>query len=57
MMRFWVYDDEGKLFRKFYERQEAEKFLQPKWKLVTKPKEKKEPPKPPTTEEYGEALW
>lgn len=56
-MRYWVYDDEGKLFRKFYERHEAEKFLQPQWKLVTKPKEKKESPKLPTTEEYGEARW
>ena len=24
-MRFWVYDDEGVLFRKFHERHEAEK--------------------------------
>ena len=26
-MRFWVYDEEGKLFRKFWERSEAEKYL------------------------------
>lgn len=53
-MRFWIYDDEGKLFRKFWERNEAEKFLQMGWKLVTKAKEKKVVP---TAETHGEARW
>lgn len=53
-MRFWVYDDEGVLFRKFYERHEAEKFVQPGWKLVTKAKEKV--PKP-NEDTHGRALW
>ena len=35
-MRYEVYDEDGKLFRKFWERADAEKFLQPGWKLVTK---------------------
>lgn len=54
-MRFWVYDEEGKLFRKFWERSEAEKYLmQAGWKLVTKAKVK---PVAPTTESHGEARW
>lgn len=52
-MRYEVYDEEGKLFRKFWERSEAEKFLQAGWKLVTKAKEKKVLPTPET---HGEAL-
>lgn len=54
MMRFWVYDDEGVLFRKFDDRHSAEKFIQPDWKLVTKPKEKEVKP---TQETHGRALW
>ena len=53
-MRFWVYDEEGKLFRKFWERSEAEKHLTDGWKLVTKAKEK---PVKPTVETHGEARW
>lgn len=53
-MRYWVYDDEGKLFRKFWDSHDAIKFLQPGWKLVTKAKEKKVYPTP---EIYGEARW
>jgi len=52
-MRYEVYDEEGKLFRKFWDRFEAEKFLQKDWKLVTKAKKKKVKPTP---ELYGEAL-
>lgn len=52
-MRYEVYDEENKLFRKFWERSEAEKFLQKGWKLVTKAKPKKEVPSPET---HGEAL-
>ena len=54
MMRFWVYDDEGVLFRKFHERHDAEKFVQPGWKLVPKPKEKEVKPNEDT---HGRALW
>lgn len=54
MMRFWVYDDEGKLFRQFAFRIEAERFLQPGWSLVVQPKQRK--PKP-TIEQYGKALF
>lgn len=53
-MRYEVYDEEGKLFRKFWDRHSAEKFLQPRWKLVTKAKEKKSYPTPET---HGEARW
>lgn len=53
-MRFWVYDDEGKLFRRFAFRIETERFLQPGWLLVVQPKQRK--PKP-LIEQYGEALF
>ena len=56
-MRYWVYDEEGKLFRKFWDQHDAIKFLQPGWKLVTKAKEPKEKPVYPTPEIYGEAKW
>jgi hypothetical protein len=51
-MRFWIYDDEGKLFRKFAFKVEAQNFLQPGWTLAIQPK-----PKPPkvTVEEFGES--
>ena len=53
-MRYWVYDEEGKLFRKFWGRSEAEKYLmQDGWKLVTKAKYKEAKPTPET---HGEAL-
>lgn len=53
-MRYEVYDEEGKLFRKFWERYEAEKFIQQGWKLVVKAKHKEVKP---TTETHGTALW
>ena len=53
-MRYWVYDEDGKLFRKFWDNHSAQKFLQPGWKLVTKPKEKAVKPTPET---HGEARW
>jgi hypothetical protein len=53
-MRYEVYDEENKLFRKFWDRYEAERFIQKGWKLVTKAKHKE--PKP-TTETHGVALW
>jgi hypothetical protein len=54
MMRFWVYDDDGKLFRKFNYRDEAKKFLQDGWKLVVQPKQQRVLPTP---ESHGEARW
>lgn len=53
-MRYEIYDEEGKLFRKFWDRYEAEKFIQQGWKLVTKAKHKEVKP---TTETHGAALW
>lgn len=53
-MRYEVYDEDGKLFRKFWDKHTAEKFMQEGWKLVTQPKRKE--PKP-TVETYGEARW
>lgn len=54
LMRYEVYDEEGKLFRKFWERHEAEKFLQMGWTLVTKAKHRESKP---TTETHGIARW
>lgn len=54
MMRFWVYDEEGKLFRRFAFKCEAERFLQPGWSLVVQPKQRKPQP---TIEQYGKALF
>jgi len=53
-MRFWVYDDEGNLVRKFWDRHSAEKFLQEGWYMVVQPREKKQLPTPET---HGEARW
>jgi hypothetical protein len=53
-MRFWIYDDEGRLFRKFAFKDQATKFLQPGWQLVMQPKPRKIKP---TTETHGKALW
>ena len=53
-MKYEVYDEDNKLFRKFWDRFEAEKFMQKGWKLVTKAKYV--PPKP-APETHGEARW
>lgn len=53
-MRYEVYDEEGKLFRKFHTKWEAVRFMQPGWKLVTKAKVKEVKP---TEETHGRALW
>ena len=53
-MRFWVYDEEGKLFRKFAYLDQANNFLQDGWKLIIQPKQRK---KNPTVETHGEALF
>ncbi len=56
-MRYWVYDENGKLFRKFEYRDNAVKFLQAGWKLVVKPEVKPDKPAAPTPETHGEAKW
>ncbi len=52
-MRYWVYDENNTLFRKFWTRWEAARFLQDGWRIVIKTKE---PEKKPTPETHGEAL-
>ena len=53
-MRYAVYDEEGRLFRKFWDEFSAKKFLQEGWKLVVTPKPRK--PKPNIVT-HGEARW
>jgi hypothetical protein len=53
-MRYWVYDEDGILIRKFYSRDQAEAFLLSGWRLVVQPKPKKHVP---SVETHGEALW
>jgi hypothetical protein len=53
-MRYEVYDEENKLFRKFWDKHEALKFMQPGWKLVTKAKYQ---PPAPTPATHGTARW
>lgn len=53
-MRFWVIDEDGKLFRKFWERADAERYLQDGWHIEVQPKQKK---RLPTVETHGEARW
>lgn len=53
-MRYWVYDEDGILIRKFATRHEATAFLLSGWRLVVQPKPKKQLP---TVETCGEALW
>jgi len=53
-MRYEVYDEDGIMLRKFWDKESAQRFLQEGWKLLTQPKPKK---LTPTVEEYGEALW
>ena len=53
-MRFWVYDENNELIRKFDDRFSAEKFLQEGWRIEVQPIEKKPIP---NTETHGEARW
>lgn len=53
-MRYLVFDDEGSLFRKFWDKATAEGFLQNGWRLEVLPKQKKVLP---TVETHGEARW
>jgi len=53
-MRYEVYDEDNQLFRRFWDKADAEKFLQEGWTLVVKPKQRIVKP---TVETHGEALW
>lgn len=53
-MRYEIYDEQGKLFRKFWDRQAAQKFLQKGWKMVIKAKHIEPKPTPQT---HGAARW
>ena len=53
-MRYWVYDEEGVLLRKFWDKESAQRFLQTGWVLQVQPKPKAIKP---TAELYGEARW
>ena len=53
-MRYFVYDEEGELLRKFWDKESAQRFMQDGWKLVVQPKPQN---KVPNIEEYGEARW
>lgn len=53
-MRYEVYDEDGKLFRKFWTKEEAQRFLQQGWKLVTKATQIETKP---NIVSHGEARW
>jgi hypothetical protein len=53
-MRYEIYDEDGVLFRRFWDKESAERFVQDGWRLVVQPTPRK---KVPTVEEYGEARW
>jgi len=53
-MRYWVYDEDGVLLRKFWDKDSAERFMQAGWRLQVQPKPVNTKP---TTELYGEARW
>lgn len=40
-MRYWVYDEDNMLIRKFHMKEDAIKFLQDDWRLEVQPKVKK----------------
>jgi hypothetical protein len=53
-MRYWVFDEDGVLLRKFWDKESAQRFLQTGWRLEIQPKLIKQMP---TIEKYGEARW
>jgi len=53
-MRYLVIDEDGKLLRKFWDKESAQRFLQDGWTLVVLPRVVT--PKP-TPETFGHALW
>ena len=56
-MRYWVFDDDNVLLRKFWDKESAQRFLQAGWRLEVQPKIKQVKPAKPTPELYGEARW
>ena len=54
MMRCWVYDEDGVLFRKFWTKEDAARFMQRGFTLTVQPKPARFVP---TVEQFGEALW
>lgn len=53
-MRYVILDEDGQPLRKFWDKEEAQKFLQDGWTLTIMPKPKKVLP---SVETYGEARW
>ena len=53
-MRYWLYDEDNILTRKFYTKAEAEMFMQEGWRIAVQPKITI--PKP-CVETHGEARW
>jgi len=53
-MRYFIYDEDDVLLRKFWDKESAQRFMQEGWKLVTQPKPKVVKP---TTATHGEARW
>lgn len=53
-MRYLVYDKDGFLLRKFWDKESAQQFMQDGWRMMVLPKPIK---KTPTIETHGEALW
>ena len=53
-MRYWVYDDDGHLLRKFHTKADALSFMQEGFRLIVQPKPKAVKPAAPTAEEYGD---
>jgi hypothetical protein len=53
-MRFWVYDEDGFLLRKFSYIEETELFVRDGCTLVVQPKPQRVVP---TAEQYEEARW
>lgn len=53
-MRYWVYDDDGALLRKFHTKADALSFMQEGFRLIVQPKPKVVKP---DVETYGEARW
>lgn len=53
-MRYLVLDEEGKLLRKFWDKESAQRFLLTGWTLVVLPRVVKSKP---TVETHGLARW
>lgn len=53
-MRFWVYDEDNVLLRKFWSKEDAARFMQCGFTLTVQPKPARVVP---TVEQYGEARW